>query len=99
VYSELRNEAVIDTYTAKEVPRSPPKGAFIAGAALVLAIVALLKLVANSGMEERAVDLAKAQTGPGFRYWVSSFSASGDHGRAVVLAYDERTVTPVSVEW
>jgi hypothetical protein len=34
-----------------------------------------------------------------FGYWVSSFSTSGDHGRAVVLAYDSGTVTPVSVEW
>jgi hypothetical protein len=99
VYSELRSEVVIDSYTAQEVPRSPPKAAFIAGAALVLAIVVPLKLVANGGMEQRAIDLAKVQTGPGFRYWVSSFSTSGNHGRAVVLAYDDRTVRPVSVEW
>ena len=99
VYSELRSEVVIDAYTANELPRSPPKAAFIAGATLVLAIVVLLKLVADSGIEQRAIDLAKTRSGPGFRYWVSSFSTSGDHGRAVVWAYDDRTVTPVAVEW
>ncbi|HEY6456495.1 MAG TPA: hypothetical protein VIY90_14575 [Steroidobacteraceae bacterium] len=99
VYRELRTDNVIDAYEAKDLPRAPPKAAFLAGAGLVVVIVAAFRLIALSGVEQKAVDLAKAQSGPSYRYWVSNFSASGDHGRAVVLAYDDETVRPVHVEW
>lgn len=99
VYLELRRKDVIDTYENKGVPRAPPKSAFIAGGGLVVAIVVLLRLMAFSGIEQKAVDLAKAQSGPTYPYWVSSFSASGSHGRAVVWAYDDQAVKPIKVEW
>jgi len=99
VYRELRRKDVVDTYESRGVSRAPPKSAFVAGVGLVVAIVALFRLIAMSGIEQKAVDLAKAQSGPAYRYWVSSFSASGNHGRAVVLAYDDQTVKPIKVEW
>jgi hypothetical protein len=48
---------------------------------------------------KRAITLATAKTGPGYHYFVTRLSYAGDRGSAEVLAYDDRAVRTVKVEW
>lgn len=49
--------------------------------------------------EQRAIMLATAKMGPGYHYFVTSISYADDRGSAEVLAYDDRAVRTVKVEW
>jgi hypothetical protein len=49
--------------------------------------------------EQRAVGLARVKTGPGYHYFVTHVSYGGNRGNAEVLAYDDRTIRTVEVEW
>jgi hypothetical protein len=87
VYRELRQAPVLTAYTV--AGHSP--GAFwvapLCGAALAVGAGVLF------------IVLATAKTGPGYRYFVTRLGYSGDRGTAEVLAYDDRAIKTVEVEW
>jgi hypothetical protein len=71
----------------------------LCGAALALGIGVLMVVVMHGNAEQRAVGFARVKTGPGYHYFVTHFSYAGDRGNAEVLAYDDRTIKTVEVEW
>ena len=98
VYRELRRAPVLTTYMAQGYsPRS--WGAPVCGAALALGVGVLSVVLKHGDAEQRAITLATAKTGPGYHYFVTRLSYAGDRGRAEVLAYDDRAVRTVKVEW
>ena len=72
---------------------------FALGAALALGTGAIVGLSLNGDTARKAIELAKAQTGDGYRYSVTQMSWAGDHGRARVVAYRYDSVRAVDVEW
>lgn len=99
VYRELRQAPVLTAYTPQGQSPESAWGAPICGAALALGIGALFVVLMHGDAETRAITLATAKTGPGYHYFVTHLSYTGDRGRAEVLAYDDRAVRTVEVEW
>jgi hypothetical protein len=98
VYRELRQEPVLADYAASGADRRTWV-APLWGVALAVAIATLMFAVMHGDAEQNAIALAQAKTGPGYHYFVAHLSYAGDHGRAEVLAYDERAVRTEEVEW
>jgi hypothetical protein len=99
VYRELRQAPVLAAYA---VAGSSPGSFWVAplcGAALALGIGVLIVVLMHGDAEQRAIGLATVKTGPGYRYFVAHLSYAGDKGTAQVLAYDDRTIKTVEVEW
>jgi hypothetical protein len=99
VYRELRQSSVLAAYAV--AGRSPASFwlAPLCGAALVLGIGVLFVVLTHGDAEQRAIGLARAKTGPEYHYFVMRLSYGGDSGTAEVLAYDDRTIKTVRVEW
>ncbi len=99
VYRELRQAPVLTTYTAQGYSPGPWWGAPVCGGALALGVGVLFVFLMHGDAEQRAITLATAKTGTGYRYFVTRLSYAGDRGRAEVLAYEDRAVRTVKVEW
>jgi hypothetical protein len=99
VYRELRQAPVLAAYTVAGRSPGPLWIAPLCGAALALGVVVLMLVLMHGDAEQKAIALATAKTGPGHRYFVTSLSYAGDRGRAQVLAYDDRAIKTVEVEW
>jgi len=99
VYRELRQAPVLTIFTAQGYSPRPSWVAPVCGAALALGVGVLFFFLMHGNAEQRAITLATAKTGPGYHYLVTRLSYAGDRGRAEVLAYDDRAVRSVEVEW
>jgi hypothetical protein len=99
VYRELRKAPVLVAYAvAGSRPRSS-WGAPLCGAALALGMSLLFVVLMHGDGERKAIGLARAKTGLRYHYFVTNLSYSGDGGTAVVLAYDDREIKTVEVQW
>ena len=98
VYRELRQSPVLAAYTVAGPPGqfwvAPLCGAMLAFGAGVLFIVLM-----HGDAEQMAIRLATVKTGSGYHYFVTRLSYAGDRGTAEVLAYDDRAIKTMQVEW
>jgi hypothetical protein len=69
------------------------------GAALAMGIVTLVGVTLHGASSRTAIDLARNEVGPGYRFWISNLSVVGEHGRARVLAYNDSTIQTLDVDW
>ena len=76
-----------------------PKSAYLAGGFLLILGVGLSAWLLNGESAQKAKDLAQEQLGPNFQYHVSSMSVSGKSGRASVIAYTDKEIRSVQVQW
>jgi hypothetical protein len=97
VYRQLRSPCIArdESGQSEGITRAP----FVLGAVLALAVVVLVSLALHGAEARTAIQLASIKTEPGYRFWVSSLSSADDHGRARVLAYDDREIKTVEVDW
>jgi hypothetical protein len=97
-YRQLRQAPVLAAYTGGYSPGrfwvAPLCGAMLAFGAGVLFIVLM-----HGDAEQRAIRLATVKKGPGYHYFVARLSYAGDRGTAEVLAYDDRAIDTMQVEW
>ena len=98
-YTQLRSRAVVAARIAAGDSGSPPRHAFILGAGLVVTLIAVLHFALHSGVAAKAVELAQAQVGPGYKFHVESFDWTKEHAKATVKAYNENEIRSVHVEW
>jgi hypothetical protein len=82
--------------SAPALHRSPP-AALGAGIPLLLAIVIPVYMGGPSG--DRAIAEAQRKVGPGYSFSVQQLTRSGRNGRAVVVAYSDREIRHVAVDW
>jgi hypothetical protein len=99
VYRELRQAQVPAIYTTQGYSPGPSWGAPVCGATLAIGLGVLFVFLMHGDAAKRAITLATAKTGPGYHYFVTRLSYAGDRGSAEVLAYDDRAVRTVKVEW
>ena len=99
VYRELRRAPVLSIYRPQGYSPGPSWGAPVCGATLALVVGVLFASLMHGDAEQRAIMLATAKMGPGYHYFVTSISYADDRGNAEVLAYDDRAVRTVKVEW
>jgi hypothetical protein len=99
VYRELRQAAVLGTYTATGYSPGQSWVAPLCGAMLALGAGVLFTVLMHGDAEQMAIRLATAKTGPGYHYFVVRLSYVGDRGTAEVLAYDDRAIQTMQVEW
>jgi hypothetical protein len=99
IYRELRQAPVLAAYTVAEYSPGPFWAAPRCGATLALGAAVLLVVLMHGDAEQRVIGLARVKTGPGYHYFVTHLSYAGDRGTAEVLAYDDRAIKTVQVEW
>jgi hypothetical protein len=91
VYRELRQAPVLGTYTAAGYSPGTFWAAPLCGTTLALGIgVLFVFLMHEDG--QKAIALATAKTGPGYHYFVTNLSSTGNQGAAEVLAYDDQSI-------
>jgi hypothetical protein len=99
IFRELRQAPILAAYTGAGYS---PRSFWIAplcGAVLALGAGVLIVVLVHGDVEQRAIGLATVKTGPGYHYFVTHLSYAGDRGAAEVLAYDDRAIKTVQVEW
>jgi uncharacterized OsmC-like protein len=99
VYAQLRSSAIVAARAQAGQATAPPKAAFALGALLVVFLVAVMHFMMTGNSAAKAVDLAKQQLGPSFKYHVTDISWIGQHGRATVKAYNRNDVKRLEVKW
>ncbi len=99
VYLQLRKPSVVKARVAAGQSEAPPRGAFVVGVLLAVAMAAFFSFTVHGEAGAQALRLAKAKEGAGYKYSISSLSWSGDHGRALVTAYNSSEIKSVDVEW
>jgi hypothetical protein len=97
VYRQLGSPCIVrnESSQSKGSARAP----FVLGAVVALAVVVLVSLGLHGAEARKAVELARSKVEPGYRFWVSSLRSENDHGRARVLAYDDRAIRTIEVDW
>lgn len=101
VYKQLRAAPVVAARVAAGHSASPPRFAFILGAALVALLGGIFHFTAAAGgaAGAKAVELAKARYGESYNYHVTAIHWSNGHVWATLDAYNEHEIKPVQVEW
>jgi hypothetical protein len=99
VYRELCQAPVLAAYTVAGYSPGPFWVAPLCGAMLAFGAGVLFIVLMHGDAEQRAIGLATVKTGPGYHYFVTQLSYASDRGTAEVLAYDDRAIKMVQVEW
>lgn len=99
IYRQLRALPVLQARLAAGQSVAPPKGAILTGILLVVGLAAMMHFTLHGETGAKALQLAEAKEGPGYKYCVKSMNWGGDHGRASVTAYNDREIKSVDVEW
>jgi hypothetical protein len=76
-----------------------PKIAIGLGVAIVAFLAIMLNMTLNGATGAKAVELARQQLGPDYKYFTQSFSSGGGHTSAVMAAYNDNEIKYVPVEW
>ena len=98
-YRQLRTTPVLDALKASGRPTSRPKLAFGLGLGLAILLAVMLNMTLHGAAGDKAVDLARKELGPGYKYATQSIQWTGGRGSAVVAAYNDSEVKYMPVEW
>jgi hypothetical protein len=98
-YRQLRSPAVLEARRSSGRTTAAPKLAFGLGAALVVFLAIMLGMTLKGATGAKAVELARQQLGPDYKYLTQSFSSGGGHTSAVVAAYNDHEIKYVPVAW
>jgi hypothetical protein len=98
-YRQLRSPPVLEALKANGRPTSPPRLAFGLGLALVAVLAVVLNITLHSAAAAKAELLARQELGSSYSYSTQSIQWAGDHGSAVVVAYNDREIKYVPVKW
>jgi hypothetical protein len=99
VYRELRQAPLLAAYAVAGYSPGQFWVAPLCGAMLALGAGVLFVVLMHGDAEQTAIRLATVKTGPGYHYFVTRLSYAGDRGTAEVLAYDDRAIKTMQVEW
>jgi len=98
-YKQLRSPSVLEARKASGRTTAIPKAAIALGMVLVAFLATMLGMTLNGATGAKAVELARQQLGPGYKYSTQSFSTGGGHTSAIVVAYNDNEIRYVPVEW
>jgi len=99
IYFQLSSPQALEKSGQAGYNTTKPKSAFYAAISFVVLGVVLFFITMNGESVQIARSLAKEQLGSNYNYHTSSFRASGDHGAAVVTAYNASEIKNVQVKW
>jgi hypothetical protein len=99
VYRSLTSQPVMEARRAAGANAKKPVTAFVAGIALAVFVFGAMTVMTKGPYAEDAISKAKEQTGPGYKYYVTSMHWSGDSGSATVTAYNASEIKEVRVKW
>lgn len=99
VYQQLRSSPVVHARVSTGDSSSPPKLAFALGAGLILLLAILTHFTLGGADGKKAVELARAQYGDTYSYYVRGLNWAGSYRSASVVAYNDREEKVVQVEW
>ncbi len=98
-YSQLRSPPVLEARKASGRNIAAPKVAVAFGVALVMFLAIMLGMTLHGATGAKAIELARRQLGPSYKYSAQSFSTGAGHTSAIVAAYNDHEIKYVPVEW
>jgi hypothetical protein len=102
MYRQLSAEPVISASLNSGHKVSIPKQAFFLGAALTVLMPILLYITGDGVLGRKALDLARAKYGEGYKYHLTALhrsrGMSGEKISAKIAAYNDREIKTVRVE-
>lgn len=72
--------------------------AYFFGSVVLIFMLGMLTIVGKES-EQKAKELARQQLGSNFQYYVSSMSLSGKSGQANVIAYTDKEIRHIQIDW
>ncbi len=99
VHLQLSTPEALKVLAKSGYKTGKPTSAYIGGVGILLVLVTLSIVLLNGKAAQNAKDLARKQHGPDYKYHISSMSTSGNSGRASVIAYSDKEIKHVQVQW
>jgi hypothetical protein len=99
IYIQLRSPDVLKASLSAGLKTSAPKSAFVLGMGLVATLAVAMQFMAHSKSAAKAVQLAREQVGPGYRFHLAGMRWTGNQISADVTAYNELQVKTLTVKW
>lgn len=99
VYKQLSSASALATLDEAGYNTGKPKSALRAALIILIFIGTVIAFMFNSESAETAKTLAKEQYGENYKYHLTSLKMSGNHGSAVVIAYNSEEIKRVKVKW
>ena len=99
IYRQLRSASVISALGNAGFPTSPPKLAFSIGLAVVIFFAFTWYFTLNSHSATKAIELARAKYGEQYQYHPTGIRWSSNYTSATLVAYNNREIKSVMVEW
>jgi len=99
VYKQLSAPSALAKLERAGYKVGRPRSAFYAALGLVVMGGVAFGFLLNSESAEKAKSLAREQLGANYQYHINALSMSGNHGSAVVTAYNSDEIRNVRVEW
>jgi len=107
IYSRLTaplvTAAIVEKYPRYASFWRRPRNGFVVGALLVIVLVVVVGFMLHGASGQRACAEAKLKVGDRYKYCVSSLSMQSSGGRthvaALVVAYNQKDIKRVEVQW
>ena len=103
IYRQLRMPSVLAARAAIGGTTRRPNVAFILGTVLLVSFAVIMRLTFTGDVIDKAVQLAQAQLGEGYKYHVSAIRSEihlqTRHFSALITAYNSHEIRAVPVEW
>ena len=99
IFQQLGLPEVSKAQETAGVASGIPRFFFVLGAIAPVIIAAVFAYLPRTSLNAKALGLAQAQVGPGYKFRLVAFNVTGDHGQASVIAYSDRVIRPLHVEW
>ena len=99
VYFQLSSTDALERLSRAGYKTGKPKSALFTALAIMIFGGVMFAYLFNSESAAKAKSLAEEKMGSNYKYHISSLSASGDSGFAVVTAYNENEIRAVRVKW
>jgi len=99
VYKQLSSANALAALDEAGYNTGKPKSALNAALGILILIGTMIGFMFNSESAEKARTLAKERYGENYEYHLTSLKMSGNHGSAVVTAYNSEEIKNVKVKW
>lgn len=99
IHLQLSTPESLKILTQAGYKTGQPKLAFIAGGIILILSFIFSAAFLNGDSAQKAKELAQKQLGTKFQYHIASMTTSGNSGRAIVIAYTDKEIRNVQVQW
>ena len=99
VYRQLRSHSVVSTLRQASFSTSESKAALYGGIIIIILLTVVWYFTITSPTANQAIELAKNKYGREYQYHPTGIRWLGKRRLATLVAYNDREIKPVKIEW